>query len=95
MNNNNKTRKIIRKINTSVLIRRIIFLFLLPTSLFVVVFNKFTQNKAPTKNNNNANTQISVSLNNQNIDTRKALPPVPTPSVSIEALMPTSQNAMR
>ncbi|WP_228043972.1 hypothetical protein, partial [Dolichospermum sp. LEGE 00246] len=49
MNNNNKTRKIIRKMNTSVLIRRIIFLFLLPTSLFVVVFNKFTQNKEPNK----------------------------------------------
>ncbi len=181
--NNNKTRKIIRKINTSVLIRRIIFLFLLPTSLFVVVFNKFTQNKAPTEivdidqqkcqvvspltltsdrqnlhnkntanyktacfsfegqtgkiikfysntkiilktpenketsfygnyklmlpesgnyliivppyNDNSANTQISVSLNNQNIDTIKALQPVATPSVSIEALMPTSQNAMR
>lgn len=183
MNNNNKTRKIIRKINTSVLIRRIIFLFLLPTSLFVVVFNKFTQHKAPTKivdihqqkcqvtspliltsdiqnlhqkntandktacfifegqtgktinfysntkiilktpanketsfygdyklmlpesgnyfiivppyNDNSANTQIFVYLNSQNIDTIKALQPVPNPSGSIEALMPKSQNEMR
>ncbi|WP_243406865.1 serine hydrolase [Cuspidothrix issatschenkoi] len=183
MNNNNKTHKIIRKINTSVLIRRIIFLFLLPISLFVVVFNKFTQNKAPTKivdinqqkcqvispliltsdiqnlhkkntandktacfsfegqtgkiinfysdtkiilktpanketsfygkyklilpesgnyliivppyNDNNANTKISVSSKNQDINTIKPLQPVPTPSVSIEALMPTSQNEMR
>ena len=49
----------------------------------------------PPYNDNSANTQISVSLNNQNIDTIKALQPVPTPSVSIEALMPTSQNKMR
>lgn len=183
MNNNNKTRKISRKINISVLMRRIIFLFLLPTSLFVIVFNKFTQNKAPTKmvdinqqkcqvispliltsdiqnlhkkntandktvcfrfegqtgkvinvnsntkiilktpanketslygkyklilresgnyliivppyNDNSANTQIFVYLNNENIDTIKALKPVPTTSVSIETLMPTSQNEMR